>query len=350
MVLLLDWRSAPVLRMTPDVDARLQYLAAVFHGHGEGRLVGPRQDHVTVLIERFTRHPHGRDLHPVQGVGITLSRARRRRDVEAERPVIHERLRLFEVGLVPRLARRFEGTLDGRNVKVGDDGVARPVVGHGRREVFFEPFFIPGSRLREIVCRLRPYAQRRDYVVVRVLELGWDLLLLRCLLVLLLGAIGHLGERPVVQLRSVAPGVTQDALEFPPAGARRVAQEAIRARHVLADLGRLLGGHATAGDEKDKPEDHDQEQQRTDQGDPGRKRPAAALLGAAAGSPGTARLPRTTRLRGCPVRPASYKIPPRTCRGRGGTRTPTASRPLDPEPSASTNSATRPRSLPRIRP
>jgi hypothetical protein len=73
MVLLPDWRSALVLRMTPDVDARLRYLAAVFHGHGEGRLVGPRQDHVSVLIVGFPRDLYDRHLHPVQGVRSLLA-------------------------------------------------------------------------------------------------------------------------------------------------------------------------------------------------------------------------------------------------------------------------------------
>ena len=46
---------------------------------------------------------------------------------------------------------------------------------------------------------------------------------------------------------------------------------------------------------------------------------------------------------------ALYETPKKR-RGRGGTRTPTASRPLDPEPSASTNSATRPQALSGKRP
>jgi hypothetical protein len=191
-----------------NVDARLGHLAAVRHRHGEGRLVGARQDHVPALVEGFARDLHGRDLHPVQGVRVALRRTRCRCSVETQSPVIHKRLRLLEVGLIPGLPSGFEGAFDGRNVKVGDDGVARPVVCHGRREFFFEAVLISGGRLRKIVRGLGPYAQRRDDVVVRVLELGGDLLLLQRLLVLLFGTVGHLGERPVVELRSVTPGVT----------------------------------------------------------------------------------------------------------------------------------------------
>src|ERR671913_1683312 len=58
-------------------------------------------------------------------------------------------------------------------------------------------------------------------------------------------------------------------------------------------------------------------------------------------------LPRVSRgeTSGPPCEIYGLCCPPKRC-GRGGTRTPTASRPLDPEPSASTNSATRPRAPP----
>src|SRR5215208_7079629 len=235
--------------------------------------------------------------------------------------------------------------LDGRDVVVRDDAVARPVVLDGRRELPGKPARIPRSRLHELVCGLGSYAQRCDDVVMGVLELWRYLLLPQGLYVLLFSTVGCLGERLVVQPGRVPSGVAQDALELPSARVGGVAQEAVRARDVLADLGRLLGCHATAGDEEDKPEDHDKEEEGTYQGEPCRKRPLAAILRTAAGSPGTTRWSRTARLRGGPVRSTLYTKPPRTCRGRGGTRTPTASRPLDPEPSASTNSATRPQAL-----
>src|SRR5215208_5514482 len=177
------------------VDARLGHLAAVRHPHGEYWLVGARQDHVPALIKWFTRDLHGRDLHPVQGIRVALCRSRYWCRVEAERAVIHKRLQLPEVGLITGLPRDLQGALDGRNVKVGDDGVARPVVSHGRRKFSFEPVLIPRSRLRKIVRGLGSYAQHRDDVMVRVLELRRDPLLLQRLLVLLFGAVGHLGER-----------------------------------------------------------------------------------------------------------------------------------------------------------
>src|SRR5919107_3248963 len=175
-----------------------------------------------------------------------------------------------------------------------------------------------------------------------VLELWRYLLLPQGLYVLLFGTVGHLGEHLVVQFGRVPSGVAQAALELSSARVGGVAQEAVRARDVLADLGRLLGCHAAAGDEEDKPEDHHQEEDGADEGEPGRERLLAALFRRAAG---TTRRPRTAKVGGDPVRSTLYTNPQRTCRGRGGTRTPTASRPLDPEPSASTNSATRPQAL-----
>ena len=120
-----------------------------------------------------------------------------------------------------------------------------------------------------------------------VLELRGYLLLPQSLQVLLFRTVGRLGERLVVQPGRVPSGVAQDALELLSARVGGVAQEAVRARDVLADLGRLLGCHAAAGDEEDEPEDHDQEEDGADEGEPGRERPPAALFRRAAGSPGT---------------------------------------------------------------
>ncbi len=139
------------------------------------------------------------------------------------------------------------------------------------------------------------------------------------------------------------------------AGVGGVAEHAVRARDVLADLGGLLGRHAAARHEEDKGEGHDeQEKDGADQRQPGREHAAALRSpgglafpgGGATGwsSAGTLRGPRAARLRGGPVGSTLYTDPPERC-GRGGTRTPTSSRTLDPEPSASTNSATRPRPL-----
>src|SRR5918999_3479555 len=186
--------------------------------------------------------------------------------------------------------------------------------------------------------------------MVGVLELWRYLLLPQGLYVLLFGTVGHLGERLVVQFGRIPSGVAQDALELSSASVGGVAQEAVRARDVLADLGRLLGCHAAAGDEEDKPEDYDQEEDGADEGEPGRERPLAALIRTAAGSPETTRRSLTARVGSGPVRCTPYTNPQSTCRGRGGTRTPTPSRPLDPEPSASTNSATRPQALSGKRP
>src|ERR687897_2991746 len=179
-----------------------------------------------------------------------------------------------------------------------------------------------------------------------VLELRRYLLLPQSLCVLLFRTVGRLDQRLLVQPGRVTSGVGENALELPPASVGGVAQEGVRARDVLANLGRLLGCHAAAGHEEDKPEDHHEEEDGADEGEPSRERSRAALFRIAAGSPGTTRRSRTARGGGGLVRSTLYTKPPRTCRGRGGTRTPTASRPLDPEPSASTNSATRPRTPP----
>src|SRR5215216_4273957 len=143
------------------------------------------------------------------------------------------------------------------DVVVGDDTVTRSVVLDGRRELPGKPARIPRSRLHELVCGLGPYAQCCDDVVMGVLELWRYLLLPQGLYVLLFRTVGRLDERLVVQPGSVPSGVAQDALELPSARVGGVAQDAVRARDVLADLGRLLGCHAAAGYEEDKPEDHD---------------------------------------------------------------------------------------------
>src|ERR671910_88555 len=108
----------------------------------------------------------------------------------------------------------------------------------------------------------------RDDAVARsvVLDLWRYLLLPQSLYVLLFRTVGRLGERLVVQPGRVSSGVAQDALELPSARVGGVAQEAVRARDVLADLGRLLGCHAAAGDEEDKPEDHHQQEDGADEG------------------------------------------------------------------------------------
>src|SRR3712207_6279923 len=230
-----------------DLDARLWYLTVVPHGNGEGWLVRSRQDNVPARVQWLPRDLDGRYPHPVQGVRAAPCGTRHGGRVETERPVIHKGLRFFEVGLVACLARSLQGMLDGRDVVVRDDAVARPVVLDGRRELPGKPARIPRSRLHELVCSLGPYAQCCDDEVVGVLELWRYLLLPQDLYVLLFGTVGHLGEHLVVQFGRVPSGVAQAALELPSARVGGVAQEAVRTRDVLADLGRLLGCHAAAG-------------------------------------------------------------------------------------------------------
>src|ERR671913_232468 len=229
-------------------------------GNREGRLVRPCQDNVSVRVQWLPCDPDSRYPHPVQGVRVAPCSARYGGRVETERPVIHKGLWFLEVGLVACLARSLQGMLDGRDVVVRDDAVARPVVLDGRRELPGERARIPRGRLHEFVCGLGPYAQRCNDVVMVVLELWRYLLLPQSLYVLLFRTVGRLGERLVVQPGRVSSGVAQDALELPSARVGGVAQEAVRARDVLADLGRLLGCHAAAGDEEDKPEDHHQQE------------------------------------------------------------------------------------------
>src|SRR5215212_6428119 len=240
-----------------DLDARLGHLTVVPDGNGEGRLVRPCQDNVPVRVQWLPRDPDGRYPYLVQGVRAAPCGARYGGRVETERPVIHKGLRFFEVGLVACLARSLKGMLDGRDVIVSDDAVAHPVVLDGCRELPGKLARIPRSRLHEFVCGLESYAKRCDDVVVGVLELWRYLLLPQSLQVLLFRTVGRLGERLVVQPGRVPSSVAQDALELPPARVAGAAQEGVRARDVLADLGRLLGCHAAAGDEEDKPEDHD---------------------------------------------------------------------------------------------
>src|SRR5919112_2200409 len=59
-----------------DLDARLGHLAGVLDGHGEGRLVRPRKDHVPVRVQRLASDLDGRYPHPVQGVRIAPCGAR----------------------------------------------------------------------------------------------------------------------------------------------------------------------------------------------------------------------------------------------------------------------------------
>src|SRR5215210_7597272 len=176
-----------------DLDAGLGHLAAVADGDGEDGFVRPRQDYAVVRVQSLPRDLDGRYSHPVQGVRVAPCGARYGGRVETERPVIHKGLRLFQVGLVARLARCLQGMLDGRDVEVRDYAVAHPVVLDGRREFFAKSARISRSRLRELVCGLGSYAQRRDDVVVGVLELRRYLLRPEGLCVLLFGTVGHLG-------------------------------------------------------------------------------------------------------------------------------------------------------------
>src|ERR671921_2908881 len=160
-----------------DLDSRLGHLTVVLDGNCEGRLVRPSQDNVSVRVQWLPCDSHSRYPHPVQGVRVAPCSARYGGRVETERPVIHKGLWFLEVGLVACLARSLQGMLDGRDVVVRDDAVARPVVLDGRRELPGEPARIPRSRLHELVCGLGSYAQRCNDVVMVVLEL-WRYLLL----------------------------------------------------------------------------------------------------------------------------------------------------------------------------
>src|SRR5215217_7709431 len=225
------------------------------YGLALGLAFGVRvKDDLPVRVQRLPRDLYGRHLHAVQGVRVAPRGVRRGGRVEPERPVIHKRLRLFEVRLIARLAGGLKRVLDGRDVVVGDDAVAYPVVIDGRRELLGKPAGISRSSLYKLVCGLGPYAQCRDDVVMGVLELRRYLLLPQSLKILLFGSVGHLGELLLIQLGRVPSSVGQDALKLPPARVGGIAQEAVRARDILADLGRLLVRHAAAGDEEDKPE------------------------------------------------------------------------------------------------
>src|SRR5918998_984110 len=332
-----------------DVHTRLGRLATVLDGDEEDRLIRARQDDVPVRIQGLSSHLDLRDLHAVEGVRVVPGGAgRRRRHREAYLLVVHERLGFFEVALVALLARFDEGVLDGREVVVPDDGIAETVVLDHLGERPRETRGVARGGPRQPLRCPGPDAERANQIVLGVLELRGGLLVGERPHVQIFGSCSYLIQGPLVEPRRVPAGVLQDALEIFVPGVGGLVEQAVRVGDVLANLGRLLGRYAAPGDEEDEREGHDEEQDGAQQRQPGRERPLAALPGAPRSRRplGTPRGPRAARLRGAPVRSTFYPKPPKRC-GRGGTRTPTASRPLDPEPSASTNSATRPRALSR---
>ena len=115
-----------------------------------------------------------------------------------------------------------------------------------------------------------------------VLELGWHFL--RCSACRYSDSVrSATWSRAPTSRFAASPPALQGGLELSVAGVGGLAQEAVRAGHVLADLGGLLGRHAATGDEEDKAKGHNQEQEGAEQRKPGRERPLAAFSRAARG-------------------------------------------------------------------
>src|SRR5918997_4518461 len=156
--------------------------------------------------------------------------------------------------------------------------------------------------------------------MVGILELRRHLFVAQGLPIAPLGRVRRPIYRCGVEARGVFEGRRDRGLQLLVAHVGGVAEGAIRAGNVLADLGSLLGRHTTPRAKEDKSEAEDKEEHAPEERHPRRQGPLAsgspgrATYGASGGAaPGASPVgPPLANRRSGPVGSALYGLPPST--------------------------------------